>query len=71
MSRTSHPKFVLTLHALPRHGDQDGMRRLRSLLKALLRGWDMRCTWIEYGTSEGTPDDLDAVEARTVAQERS
>jgi hypothetical protein len=49
------PRFRLTLAAKRRADDADGMRRLRGALKTLLRGWGLRCTWIEY-LSEETGD---------------
>ena len=37
------PRFKLTLEAVPRHDDADGIRRLRAALKALLRSYGLRC----------------------------
>jgi hypothetical protein len=50
--------FKLTLVAEPRHGDDDGMRHLRNVLKLLPRGFGFRRTWIEYRPSRSPgPDD--------------
>lgn len=55
--RTPHPRFVLYLTALPRPGgDDNGMRRLKAILKALLRCWGFKCTWITY-PPDGPADD--------------
>jgi hypothetical protein len=56
MAGTPKPRFVLHLTALPRDNDDDGMRRLRAVLKLLLRGFGFRCTWISYPPS-GPADD--------------
>ncbi len=58
MRRLPRPRFVLHLEVLHRDGDESGMRRLRSLLKTLLRGWGMRCRNIEY-PPDATPAPAD------------
>jgi hypothetical protein len=54
---TKKPQFVLHLEAQPRPGgDEDGMRRLRAILKVLLRSFGFKCTRIDYPNQ--TPDGL-------------
>ena len=48
MARPLRPTVRLTLEALPRAHDPGTMVRLRRALKCLLRGFGLRCTWIEY-----------------------
>ncbi len=51
------PTFNLTLFSEHRYLDPDGMGRLRAIFKVLLRGFGMRCTWIEYPPEPKAPDD--------------
>lgn len=39
--------FRLVVRPLPRRDDPDGTQRLRRLLKAMLRGYGLRCVRIE------------------------
>lgn len=48
-NRPRKPTFRLTLEALPKQdgSDPDGILRLRSILKSLLRSWSFKCVRVE------------------------